>query len=95
MNDVIAPVVRRAILDLLEDIGGEHNDQELQLLLNSLGHRLSRGNVVQTIQWLAERNLIRAESVGPFTVCSILPGGRDVAQGLETGEGVSRHKTGD
>lgn len=95
MNDVIAPVVRRAILDLLEDIGGEHNDQELQLLLNSLGHRLSRGNVVQTIRWLAERDLIRADAVGPFTVCSILPGGRDVAQGLETVEGVSRHKTGD
>jgi hypothetical protein len=95
MNDIIAPVVRRAILDLLEDIGGEHNDQELQLLLNSLGHRLSRGNVAATILWLQDAGLVKAEVLGPFSVCSILPAGRDVAQGLETVDGVSRHKTGD
>lgn len=95
MNDVIASVVRRAILDLLEDIGGEHNDQELQLLLNSLGHRLSRANVQATILWLQVAGLVKAEMVGPFSVCSILPAGRDVAQGLEVAEGISRHKTGD
>lgn len=94
MNELIAPLVRRAILDLLEDIGGEHNDEELQLLLNSLGHRLSRANVARSIQWLAEAGLLKAETLGPFTVCSILPAGRDVASGLETLDGVSRHKTG-
>lgn len=95
MNDIIAPVVRRAILDLLEDIGGEHNDQELQLLLNSLGHRLSRASVGETIHWLAAQGLLTADSVGPFTVCAITPAGRDIAQGLDTTEGISRHKTGD
>lgn len=95
MNDVIAQVVRRAILDLLEDIGGEHNDQELQLLLNALGHRLSRANVAGTIHWLGEQGLVKVETVNPFVVCSITPAGRDIAQGLDTADGVSRHKTGD
>ena len=35
------PIVRRAILDLLEEIGGEHNHDTLTLQLRSLGHRVA------------------------------------------------------
>jgi hypothetical protein len=94
MNDVIAPVVRRAILDLLGDIGGEHNHEELQLLLNELGHRLSGAAVSECLGWLAANELVFAQTLGRFAVASISPAGRDVASGFATHEGVSPHKTG-
>jgi Fe2+ or Zn2+ uptake regulation protein len=94
MNDVIATVVRRAILDLLEDIGGEHNHEELQLLLNELGHRLSGGAVTESLGWLAVNGLVFAQTLGRFSVASISPVGRDIANGFATLKGVSPHKTG-
>ncbi|MDQ1229303.1 hypothetical protein [Sphingomonas sp. SORGH_AS_0879] len=90
-----AAVVRRAILDLLEEIGGEHNDDELHLLLIGLGHRIARADVADSLTWLAAAELVRAERLGPFVVARILSAGRDVASGLSVVEGIHRHKTGE
>lgn len=92
---VILPVVRRAILDLLDDIGGEHNDDVLTIQLVAIGHRVARRDVAEQLRWLAGEKLIAAEELGPYTVGRILADGRDVAAGRLTVEGVSRHKTGD
>lgn len=96
MNTLIAPVVRRAILDLLEDIGGEQNDDVLAILLNGIGHRVARRDVAEQLAWLAGiHTLVTTEQLGPYLVTSILPDGRDVAAGRLAIEGISRHKTGD
>lgn len=91
----IAPLVRRAILDLLNDIGGEQNDDVLAMLLAQLGHRIARRDVADQLRWLAEQKLIASEELGPFLVARILADGRDIAEGRLVVEGVWRHKTGD
>lgn len=94
MNDIVAPLVRRAILDFLEDVGGEFNDDVLALELNALGHRIARRDVRDQLDWLAGCGLIQTEMLGPYVVATILPDGRDVATGRLRVDGVHRHKTG-
>ncbi|AOW22750.1 hypothetical protein AVM11_03330 [Sphingomonas melonis TY] len=89
------PIVRRAILDLLEEIGGEHNHDTLTLQLRSLGHRVAARDVAEQLLWLGGAGLVHAEALGPYTVARVLADGRDVATGQLTVEGVSRHRTGD
>ncbi|QCI93241.1 hypothetical protein [Novosphingobium sp. EMRT-2] len=91
----IVPLIRRAILDLLNDIGGEQNDDVLAMLLAQLGHRIARRDVADQLRWLAEQKLIASEELGPFIVARILVDGRDIAEGRLVVEGVWRHKTGD
>ena len=95
---IILPLVRRAILDLLFDIGGEHNDETLTILLNQLGHRVARRDVAEQLRWLAQDDgckLIEIEELGQFLAARILSDGRDVAQGRMIVDGVSKFKTGD
>lgn len=93
--NAILPLVRRAILDLLDDIGGEQNDDVLALLLAQVGHRIARRDVAEQMRWLASENLIAIEDLGPFLVGRILADGRDISQGRLVVDGVWRHKTGD
>ena len=92
---VALPVVRRAILDLLAEIGGEHNHDTLAMQLAELGHRVAARDVAAELRWLAGEGLVHAEELGPYTVARILADGRDVAAGRLTIDGVSRHKTGE
>ena len=93
--DVILPLVRRAILDLLADIGGENNNVDIALLLAELGHRVARHDVAEQLLWLAERGLVHAQIVGSFVVARATSEGVDVAGGSHRVDGVSRHKTGE
>lgn len=95
MNPVIARVVRRAILDLLNDIGGEHNDEELTMLLVELGHPVARRAVAEQLAWLGDAKLVICETMGGYEVARIVADGRDVAEGRLAVEGVSPHKTGE
>lgn len=91
----IQPLIRRALLDLLNEIGGEQNEDVLTTLLRELGHRVARRDIVEQLEWLAEQRLVATEPLGPFLVTRILSDGRDVATGNLTVEGVSKFKTGD
>lgn len=91
----ILPLIRRAVLDLLNDIGGEQNDDVLTLLLAELGHRVARRDIAEQLAWLAEAGLIEISDLGPYKVARILADGRDIADGRLTVDGVWRHKTGD
>lgn len=91
---VILPVIRRAILDLLDAIGGEHNDDTLTIQLVALGHRVARRDVAGELLWLGCQGLVKTEMLGPYVVVEILPDGCDVAAGRLRIEGVSKHKTG-
>ena len=92
---VLLPIVRRAILDLALDVGGEINDEVFAQLLAELGHRVARIDVRAEMEWLAVRDLLAVEPVGVFLVARTTPNGRDVANGRLRVEGVSRHKTGE
>ena len=94
MNAMISPIIRRAILDLLTDIGGDHNHEELTLLLRNLGHRVSFSSVAGELHTLGEWGFLRAQNVGAYTVASITPDGRDIADGMMVHEGISKFKTG-
>jgi hypothetical protein len=91
----ILPLIRRAILDMLNDIGGEQNDDVLTILLAELGHRVARRDVAEQMHWLAEQKLVAVEDLPPFVVARILADGRDIAEGRLVVTGVWRHKTGD
>lgn len=91
---IIQPLIRRAILDMLEVVGGEHNDDVLAVLLAEMGHRIARRDVSAELRWLAERSLVKIEEGTGYIVATIDADGRDVSRGRLTIEGVSRHRTG-
>ena len=94
ISAIVQPVVRRAILDLLNDIGGPQNDDVVARLLTGLGHRVARRDVAGELRWLANEKLVQLEEVGPFVVAEILPDGIDAAEGNLRVGGVHRHRTG-
>lgn len=94
LPEIIQPVIRRAILDLLNDIGGQQSDDVIARLLSNLGHRVARRDVADQLGFLAAANLVELEQVGPFLCGEITPDGLDVSAGKLTIEGVYRHRTG-
>jgi hypothetical protein len=94
LPEVIRPVVRRAILDLLNDIGGQQSDDVIARLLGNLGHRVARRDVTEELAWLSQGGLVELEEVGPFTCGEITPDGIDVSDGKLYLAGVYRHRTG-
>jgi len=92
----ILPLVRRAILDLINDVGGEENDDVLTIMLTGLGHRFPRPAVAEQMRWLADHGmkLLEITDVGSYVVAAILPNGREVAEGRLKLDGIWRHKTG-
>ena len=94
-GSLLQQLIRRAILDLVEDTGGELNDEVIMMMLNELGHRVARAVTREEIAWLAEQGLLKMSELGEFIVVRSTAAGRDVANGLIRFEGVSRHKTGE
>ncbi|HEX8224502.1 MAG TPA: hypothetical protein VF605_11860 [Allosphingosinicella sp.] len=97
---LLLPFIRRAILDLLNDAGGEHNDEVLAMLLVQLGHRIARRDVREQLRWLAtaggdDCQLVALETLDPYLVARIRPDGRDVADGRLLVDGIWKHKTGE
>jgi hypothetical protein len=95
IHPAIAPVIRRAILDLVDDVGGEINDDQVTILLNELGHRVGGPDVVTELRWLADRGLVKLQDYPALVVVSSTSAGRAAAAGTMRFEGVSRHKTGE
>ncbi len=93
--DILRPLIRRAILDLVLDVGGEQTDLDLTVLMAELGHRVARVDVAGEIGWLADRDLLKSEQIGPFLTVRSTDTGRDTARGLLRIAGISPHKTGE
>lgn len=91
-DDIVRPIQRRALLELLADIGGPHNDEELKLLLRRFGHRPSGRDVRADLQFLAGEDLVRVEALGDFLVAEITSDGRDAAAGDLQVDGVDKHR---
>jgi predicted Zn-dependent protease with MMP-like domain len=95
IHAAIQPIIRRAILDLVADVGGEVNDDTVTVLLNELGHRVGGPDVVTELRWLAERDLLKLQDYPALVVVSSTSAGRAAAAGTMIFEGVYRHKTGE
>lgn len=95
IHPAIAPIIRRAILDLLLDVGGEVNNDQITILLNELGHRVGDPDVVEELRWLATRDLLKLQEYPALVVVSSTARGRAGAAGTMRFDGVSRHKTGE
>lgn len=95
IHAALQPVIRRAILDLIDDVGGEINDDTVTILLNELGHRVGRPDVVIELRWLAEHELLKLQDYPALVVVASTVAGRAAAAGTMIFEGVSRHKTGE
>lgn len=95
---IVQEMHRRAILDLLNEIGGEHNDAIIHMWMSAhRKHPISRREIVQQLDWLAERGLVDLQPVGEGVltrVARITADGRDVSDGHLDEDGVYRHKTG-
>lgn len=91
----LAPIVRRAILDLILDVGGEVDDDTATILLNEIGHPVARADVAAEIRWLHDKGLLKLRPTPAMLVIASTSDGRDVAMGRLRFEGVSRHKTGE
>lgn len=94
LPEIIRPVVRRAILDLLADIGGQQSDDVIARLLSNLGHRVARRDVSDELEFLSGEKLVETEQVGPFLCGEITPDGLDVSAGKLAIDGIYRHRTG-
>ena len=86
------PIVRRAILELLSDIGGANNDQIIAEWLARMGHVVSGRDVRADLHFLADLNLVRIETLQDFVIADVSSDGRDVAEGRLRIDGVSRHR---
>ena len=91
---VLQPVVRRAILDILNDTGGEQSDDTIARMLVGLGHRVDRAMVAVEFAWLARAELVSIEELGPFVMAEITDNGISVSDGIRKVDGVNRHRTG-
>ena len=94
MSSVLEEIVRRGLIDLLHECGGEHNHGELTALMNEMGHSVARRDVLNALAWLSAAGLVTTEALDLFTVAAISSDGIDVACGRLRVEGVSRFKTG-
>ena len=95
IHPALQPVIRRAILDLIFDVGGAVDDDTATILLNEIGHRIARSDVAAEIRWLADKGLVRLTETPAMLVIASTSDGRDTAMGRLRFEGVSRHKTGE
>lgn len=91
---VILDTVRRALLDFMDEVGGEQSDDTLALQLQAIGHRVARRDVAEQMRWLAAQGLIEVAELGPYLVGTVLPDGVDAAGGRLAIAGLGRHKTG-
>jgi repressor of nif and glnA expression len=82
---------RRLVILRLLDYQQTANDSVLQLVLERLGHNVSRDVVRTDLAWLHEQGLIRAEVVmDRVHVATITERGGDVARGRAVVPGVKR-----
>lgn len=94
-NPVTAPLIRRALLELLTEIGGEQNHEVLAALLNEAGQRVAVSDTRTELEWLRDAGCIHAEQLGPFLMARILADGRDIAEGRKNVDGVWRYRLGE
>lgn len=90
-NNVFVQDRRLVILRVLsESAGYTASDSNLDDLLDSWGHTVSRDVVIGEMYWLAEQQLITLREMGSTQIATITQRGLDVASGQAIHPGVKR-----
>lgn len=89
--DHLAEHWRITILRILAEARGYRtNDSVLHQAMERLGHVLTRDQVVTTLAWLAEQQLVRTEELDGLIVVELTGRGGDVAAGRAIVPGVKK-----
>lgn len=90
-NQLLTENARLAILQILEqDADYSHNQDILQMILQSLGHGLSVDRIRTELRWLEEQGLITVDSVSGLLVAKLNQRGLDISKGRGKVDGIAR-----
>lgn len=70
------------------------NDDILQMSLIDAGYEAGHEDVIEDMRWLAERELVTVQEVGPFLVATLTRSGGDAVHGRKRVEGLRRPLSG-
>lgn len=88
-NSVIEDL-RIAILQAIDEAGGETNTRILGSELPGVGHRVSADRLRTEIAWLAEQGAMTLAEAGSMFVVTLTERGADLAAGRATIPGIRR-----
>lgn len=90
-NQLLTENARLAILQILEqDADYSHNQDILQMILQSLGHGLSVDRIRTELRWLEDQGLITVDSVSGLLVAKLNQRGLDISKGRGKVDGIAR-----
>jgi Fe2+ or Zn2+ uptake regulation protein len=90
-NDLVTAEARRDILQLLEqDADYSHNENIIQMGLESIGHSFSIDRIRTELRWLEEQGLITNEQVSDMLIAKLTRRGQDIAKGRGRVDGIAR-----
>ena len=90
-NQLLTENVRLAILQVLEqDADYSHNQDILQMILQSLGHSISIDRIRTELRWLEEQDLITVDAIGDLLVAKLNQRGLDISKGRGKVDGIAR-----
>lgn len=90
-NTLVTEASRLAILQVLEqDADYSHNQNILQMILESLGFGLSSDRIRTELRWLEEQGLITVDAIGDLLVAKLNQRGLDISKGLGKVDGIAR-----
>lgn len=85
----------RVLKTLALDADYKTNDSVLWSALTAAGHAISRDQLMTTLNWLAEQDLVTTEPEGNFFLIGLTPRGLDVAESRTTVPGVRKPMPGE
>ena len=88
-NSVIEDL-RLAILQTIDEAGGETNSRIIGSELPGVGHRVSADRLCTEIAWLAEQGAMTLAEAGSMFVVTLTERGADLAAGRATIPGIRR-----
>lgn len=90
-NQLVTENIRLAILQVLEqDADYSHNQNILQMILQSLGHSVSVDRIRTELRWLEEQGMITVDAIGDLLVAKLNQRGLDISKGRGKVDGIAR-----
>ncbi len=82
---------RLVLLRILSELPSyRSNSSVLAVLMEKMGHNMTRDQVKTELRWLAEQGLLTVEDAGSVLVATLDERGQDVAEGRAKVDGIKR-----
>ena len=88
--DSVTEDLRLAILQIIDDAGGETNSRILASEMPGAGHRISADRLRTELAWLAEQDAVTLAETGSMHVVALTERGADLATGRTAIPGLRR-----